>query len=104
MKIVTSANGKKMFKLRRDDWEAIGKKAGWINGNIKTSQYSDSGLPDDTTISQKDDFIRKIQNDLYMSILSNIKGMKYNSLLELETKLQELSHWIVDHLPEGSAQ
>ena len=95
MKIVKSENGKKTVKISKSEWEEIGKRARWI----QVAQYSDSGLPDDTNISQRDDFSRQVQNDLFMSILSTIKGnMDQNALMELEIKLQELSEWIVNNL------
>jgi len=31
MKIVTASNGKRTLKMSRKDWEAIGKKAGWMD-------------------------------------------------------------------------
>lgn len=84
------------YKLTKKIWQEAGKKAGWI----KEAQYSDSGLPNDNSISPKEDLERKIQNDLYMSILHDISEgkMKHNALLELEEKLAILSGWIVDNL------
>ena len=75
------------------------KPCKFIEASTRTAQYSDSGLPDDTGISQRDDLARKIQNDMYMGILHDIEGMDYNALMELEEKLQVLSSWIVASLP-----
>ena len=93
MKLIKTASGKKTIKMSKKEWQSIGKKAGWM----KKALYSDSGLPEDTNISQKDDLSRHIQHDLYMALLTskNIKGLDHNALLELESKLQELAEWIV---------
>jgi len=46
MKIITASNGKKTLKMSRQEWENIGKKAGWkVSQIIPDDGYADGGEP-----------------------------------------------------------
>jgi len=39
MKIVKTASGKQTIKMSKNEWKAIGKKAGWMGAQISSQPY-----------------------------------------------------------------
>jgi len=95
MQVIKTSSGK-TIKISRNEWEAIGKKAGWM----RKADYERW----DANISPKEDVERALVNRLKEATKPDSEELLSNEQLVLEEKINQLASWIMNNayvsLPE----
>lgn len=99
MKLAKKASGKTIVKMSKDEWQSIGRKAGWIKeaGPIITD-VSGEGISVEFMLNVFDDLYRKNENELLQKIEKYIKDRIQNRGFRNLKKIDETNPFTGYHM------